>query len=110
MVNYIYINKRECILNQKSITLETDWPQYDHPTTSITTQKYSSTTFISSRFQSHTEKFGAYVKIVTISVFLGHQRLRKSKLRTLKLLMSGSVCIFQKWLPSICKHHNTIST
>ena len=47
-------------------------------------------------------------KLLLFQFYLGRQRLHRSKLCTLKLLMSGSVCIVQKWLPSKCRHYHII--
>jgi hypothetical protein len=68
MVNYIHIYIRESSLNPNSNTMETARPQYDHPATHIITQQYSSATFVSLRFQSHKDKFGARFEIIIISV------------------------------------------
>jgi hypothetical protein len=46
-------------------TLEPDRPQYDHPTECVIAQVYSSATFVSQRFQSREEKFGARFKNAT---------------------------------------------
>lgn len=47
-----YVYTRQSRWNPNSKTKEPDWPQYDHPATSIITQQHSSATFISLQFHS----------------------------------------------------------
>jgi hypothetical protein len=46
-----------------------DWPQHDHPATSVIAQQYSFTTFVSLHLYSCTEKFGAHLKNVVHFLF-----------------------------------------
>lgn len=106
MVN-IYIYTRESTLIQNSNTLESDRPQYDQPATCINTQHIRPPP--SPHAFSPTQKNLVHVsKLLLFQFLLGHQRLCKSKLCILKLLMSGSVCKFQQWLPSKFRHYNII--
>jgi hypothetical protein len=53
-------------LNSSSNTLENDRQQYDRPAVCIIALKYSSATFVSLRFPSLEDIFGATLKNVTI--------------------------------------------
>jgi hypothetical protein len=49
---------------------ETYQPQQERPTASVVPQQYSSTAFVSLRFQSRKKKYGARIINITTSQFL----------------------------------------
>jgi hypothetical protein len=52
--------------------MQPDRPQHDRSTARVIAQQYSSSTFLSLRFQSRKEKFGARLKVLChIQVFQG---------------------------------------
>jgi len=57
---YVGLYRRESGGNPNSSTLEPELPQYYLPPACVIAQHYSSATFVSLRFHSHEEKFGAH--------------------------------------------------
>ena len=55
-------------LNPNYNTLEPDRPQHGHTAVYVIVQQYSSVNFVSLRFHSRKEKFGASFKNVIISI------------------------------------------
>jgi hypothetical protein len=53
-------------------TLEPDRPQHDRTTARVIAQQYSSATFVSLRFHSVKEKFGARSRHVTFYFLIYH--------------------------------------
>jgi hypothetical protein len=84
---HIYIRKRGWSSN--SNTLAPDWPQRHGPAASVIAQQYSST-FVSLRFHSSQEKFGALSKML---LFFNFYKIAKvSNSEPSYGVKSGSVC------------------
>jgi hypothetical protein len=67
----LYVYVQGCpIENQTHDTPQPDQPQRDRPTACVIARQYSSSTFASSRFHSHKEKFGAPFKNFIFFSFL----------------------------------------
>jgi hypothetical protein len=65
---------------------------HDHPDACVIAQQYSSATFVSLRFHSRKEKFGALYENVTISIFKLFLNFVSPKMCNFKLRKTGSVC------------------
>jgi hypothetical protein len=99
MVNYITCEcTRQSSWHPNCSTLESDRPQHDHPAACVTTQQYSSVTFISLRL--HYRKKNLCILKMLLHFIFCLCRIACLEQRNLKL-HSGCVCNHSKCFPPV---------